>query len=183
LVVNTVVLIDGVFLASDPDSKWRKVYFTTDPYCFGCSTDRADTYRSGYIHLSQLKNVEDLKQVESSVFRMNFKVQEFNAAGKRIEYGEDSTITSINGHAYFGTDCGMPLTEITKVSTTLGGKTFTLPLEVVWSIVHAQNNFRYFSNGSNYFALQRIGDGACSTDAVWRFDGSGLKQRLLGWSY
>lgn len=183
LVANTVVLIDGVFLDSAPDGKWRKVYFSQDQYCFGCSPDRQETYQSGYVHLSQLKNVADLKQVESSVFSMSFNVQEFKAAGKRIEYGEDSTIISINGHAYFGMDCGMPQTETIKVSAILGDKKFTLPLEFVWSIVHAQNNFRYFSNGSNYFALQRIGDGACSTEAVWRFDRSGLKQRLIGWSY
>lgn len=56
-------------------------------------------------------------------------------------------------------------------------------MDLIWSILHAGNNFQYHKNTDTYFVLQSAGDGACYTDIVWVFDENGLKQRLMGWSF
>ena len=181
---NTAVLIDEIYADGLPDARWRKVYFGEDPYCTDCEPGLSK-HVAGFIHQSQLKRIEELKTADTIIFYMKYTTASFNPSGKKIIYTDSSSsfIQSVNGQPYFGTDCGTPKTEIVKADAVVKDRVFSIPLDFIWNILHARNNFRYFQNGDTYFALQNTGDGACTTDVVWVFDKNGLKQRMLGWSY
>lgn len=181
---NIVVLVDELYAEEHPNDKWLKVYVGSDPYCLNCSSDLSK-HKTGFIHESQLRFIKDLKKAASSDIKMSYTISPFKATGKQIKYAdnEKTVIASINGKSYFGADCGIPKTEIQKVEATVKGKKFNVPLDYIWSIINAQNNFKYFQNGNNFFAIQSLGDGACYSEVVWVFDAKGLKQRMLGWSY
>jgi len=181
---NTALLIDGVYADEHPDTKWHKVYYGRDPYCMDCTPDLSEGYETGFIHQSQLKKISSLTQADSTVFHMHYTVSTFNPSGKDIRYSEDAaTIERINGKSYFGADCGIPQTEITQATAWVVDRQFDIPMDFFWGILHAGNNFQYYKHQDNFFALQRLGDGACFTDIVWVFDSGGLKQRILGASY
>lgn len=181
---NTVVLIDGIYKDEHTKTEWQKVYFGADPYCLRCTPDFSEGYISGFIHSSDLKNIKELKLVDSDIIKMEYIIKPFTNKNKEIVYLDGSNaIKYINLSAYFGSDCGTPKTEITEINATVKDRVFSIPLDFVWNIIHAQNNFQYFQSNGDYFVFQEIGDGACSTNVVWVFDKNGLKQRLLGSSF
>ena len=181
---NTAVLIDGIYLEEYSDTDWLKIYFAGDPYCLECSPDLT-MHQSGFVRTSHLVDIESLKQSDTTIFKMIYTIRLFDVSTKTIQYFDStaSTIASINGKAYFGADCGLPNTEIVQAIAVLKHEEFSIPMTLLWSILNAGSNFRYFCKDDSYFALQDIGDGACVTSLVWVFDEKGLKQRMLGWSY
>jgi len=179
---NSVVIIDATATEHGEQHDWLKVFTGADPYCIRCTPDLREGYHSGYIHKSQIENLEELEEINNESIFMRYSIAPFDSSTKTIMY-VDGSISTINGFPYYGADCGTPSTEIKQAKAVVNDQTIAIPIRYVWSILHAQNNFRYFLRHDTIFIMQRVGDGACTTDVIWTIANQQLKQRLLGSSY
>ncbi|KGE12836.1 sh3 type 3 domain protein [Sphingobacterium deserti] len=179
---NSAVIIDAMAMEHGEHNGWLKVFTGADPYCVRCTADLKEGYHLGYIHRSQVKNLEELEEVKSGSVFMRYNIVPFDPSTKKITY-IDGSISTINGFSFYGADCGTPSTEINQAKAVINDQAITIPMRYIWNILHAQNNFRYFRQRDTVFVLQRVGDGACTTDVIWTFANQQLQQRLLGYSY
>ena len=180
---NTVILAfnDEIGVSAN-DAVWSEVVEIKEPMSRLNTANEEYTY--GYIHTSQYKLFDQLKNADPKVFKFEYKHKPFSKSGKKIGYIDGSeSIETINGEHYFGADCGTPKTEITKETATIGNKIVDIPMSLIWGILHAGNEFEIKTYNNHYYVSQGVGDGGCFTHLVWVFDKNGLVQRFVGWQY
>ncbi len=167
---------------SNADAVWSQALLIKDPMSRLNTSNDEHTY--GYIHRSQYKLLDDLKNADPKAFKFQYKHKPFSKAGKKIGYIDGSeAISTINGEHYFGADCGTPKTEISKATATIGSKIVDIPMSLIWGILHAGKDFEIKTYNNHYYVSQGVGDGGCFTHLVWVFDKNGLVQRFVGWQY
>ena len=181
---NTVVLLDEA--TEDPiHGNWIKIlYYVNRPFTY-LKPEKDMNLQSGFLHKSQLVNIEDLPSPEAGEFTMTYTVAPFHKADYKLSYIDGSTtaVETVNGNVYYAADCGLPKTAVKSATAIINGHKIIIPEQYLFGILHAENALTIKKYNKVYIAYQTIGDGACGNHLVWVFEGKNLVQRFIGWAY
>ena len=160
---------------TEPEPEWIKVYVSKNKYQLECDTK--DTF-IGYIHKSRLNPIENLTKYNGTEFSFRYKLQDFNIENKITNlYGK--FLTEINGRRFYGTDGGIPKTEVIGIEASVNGIEIDVH-EIFYSdIFECNNDFVINKNKGDYIVHQWNSDGAGGYLIVWVFSNKKLKQRLI----
>ncbi len=182
---HTVILIDQTEELPSEQSNWRKVLFYKDkPFSFLVYEENLEMDH-GYVHKSQLKNLEDLQKVNEETFKITYTLESFSASKYKVSYYDNgnTNVKSINNIYYYLADCGLPKKAISKAEVKVNKQQIEIPGKYLLGIFSASDNFQYYKDGNVYYASQQIGDGACTNYVVWVVENQKLTQRFVGWDY
>jgi hypothetical protein len=158
-------------------SEWSRVYISKDD--FSLNVDDTN-YIEGFIHISRLQPLEQIKVYNSSDFRFKYVVEPFKLGGRSVEKHEGKWVKAIGGKRVWGTDGNFPKTQVKGVKVSVAAKAIPISKNLYADIYECTNEFKVYKNGDTYFVYQWNSDGAGGYQVVWVFTKEGLRQRLVG---
>lgn len=182
---HVVVLLDQTEELPLEQRNWRKVLFYKDkPFSFVNYEENLEMDQ-GYVHKSQLKNLNDLQKVNGESIKISYTFEPFSTNNYRVSFYDDgnTNVKSINNIYYYLADCGIPKKAIRKAEVIVNNKNIPIPDKYLLGIFNDSENFEYFKDEEVFYASQQIGDGACANYVVWVLENQKLTQRFVGWDF
>ena len=157
--------------------EWVPVNIPKNDFSLGISEPE---YIFGFIHISRLQPLDELKPYEGSDFSFEYVIQPFDSTNRIIDRREGSRVAAVDDRPSWGTDGGFPKTQVKTINITIEGKKLNLNRVFYLDIYECTNSFKIYKNGDSYIVYQWNSDGAGYYEIAWVFTKKGLQQRLVG---
>ena len=157
--------------------EWVPVYIPKNDFSLGSSEPE---YIVGFIHISRLQPLQELTPYEGPDFSFEYVVQPFDSTNRIIDRKEGRWVTAIDGRPVWGTDGGLPSTQVNEIKVTIEGQEINLNRAFYSDIYECTNSFKIYKNGDAYIIYQWNSDGAGYYEIAWVFTKKGLRHRLVG---
>ena len=144
-----------------------------DLYCY-----ESGNYLIGYIHESRFQPIENLPKYKGNNFTFQYDLQKFYAGDKIIEK-EGNWVKKINGRSFYGTDGGLPTTEINGINILIDGQKIEVSSALYEDLYECNNNFNVNKIGKDFIISQWNSDGAGGFIIAWVLNKDGIKQRSI----
>lgn len=148
-----------------------------------------DKLKNGYIHLSNLKYIEDLTQVifkDNSVvkikedsFNIKLEITPFIPNDHTIEYYDDNRIRKIDGKEFYGTDGSIPNFQYKYFMVQKGNTKLSLPIDQLYEPKLENTTVHYDDKSETIYILASNGEGASGYLVVWILKNGKLKDRIV----
>lgn len=162
---------------SEEMQDWVSVYIPKNNFSLGKSEP---DFIVGFIHRSRLLPLEKLKEYSKEEFSFQYKIGPFNIENRVIDKQDDKWVTAIDGRPVWGTDGGLPRTQVNGIQLKIEGKEIEIHKVFFSDIYECDNKFTVYKNRDTYFVYQWNSDGAGAYVIVWVLDKMGVKQRFIG---
>ncbi len=156
---------------------WVSVYVPKSKYSLGCSQQALII---GFIHKSRLRPILQMPAYQGGGFQFDYSITAFDSRDRIIDRHEGQWITAIDGRHVWGTDGGLPTTQISNVDAIVEGQRININEAFYIDLFECNSGFFIRKNGDTYFVYQENSDGAGFYEIVWVLTRDGLKQRLVG---
>ncbi|BDS06805.1 hypothetical protein NT6N_18450 [Oceaniferula spumae] len=139
---------------------------------------------SGFVHRSRIMPLTKMKKLkQGEAISISYTTQPFVKADHKISQNEHGGVGKIDGLTVWGTDGGLPKTEITGVQLTLNGKKIEVPKRLFANLYEPSKQFNIYSHEGVFYIPQHCSDGAGGYHLVWVVDQKGKLTRWVDSPY
>ncbi|MEM7372028.1 MAG: hypothetical protein AAF587_25655 [Bacteroidota bacterium] len=170
------VFENELFVVYDVVEKdWGMVSIFSNPYSMACQESSIE----GYMHLSRIKKLDDVPQADKQNFSFDCSLSSFDPFKKRLSKSQEGWIIAINGRPFWGTDGGLPKSQVNGISYTINGESFQIPSIFFEDLFEFSERYWAHRQGDTYFVRQMHSDGAGGYELFWVLNKQGVQQRLI----
>ena len=166
--------------AYEAGARWIEVIIPSDTLTHAPQTSYVDEeLLLGYVHRSRIRDLDDLKPYTGQAFSFKYVLEDFNPAGRELDYLGETVLLYIDQRHPWGTDGNLPRVAVKSIEATYNGRELKVPTYWFADLFECTNKLTITQAGDNFFVHQWNSDGAGGYQVTWVFSDNGVERRII----